>query len=217
MSATVGPAFSSAWAIFKAHAGYFIGLYILVSIIVGIPYVITLSLSANDMSGAASVVNFITLLVSVVIGLGTTTIALAALDNKPLSIGMLFSNMNRYVSYLGATILVGIVVGLGTILFILPGIFLGIRLMFWPFFVVDKQLGAIDAIKASWRMTSGIFFDVFVFMLACLGLAILGAIPLGLGWLVVMPVVGLATAQFYRNAMRAPAPVAAAVPVAAQM
>lgn len=213
MSAPIGPAFSSAWATFKAHAGFFIGVYILASIIVGIPYIITVALSANDMGAAAFIFNIITLIVASIIGVGMTTIALSALDNKPLSVGMLFSNMPRLGSYILATILVGIIVMVGTFLLIIPGIYLAIRLTFWPYFVVDKGMSAIDAIKGSWRMTSGRFFDVFVFGLACLGLAILGAIPLGLGWLVVMPLVLLASAQLYRLLTRAPAPVA---PVVAQ-
>lgn len=212
MSAPISSAFSTAWDTFKAHAGFFIGVYILTTVIVMIPYIITVSLSANDMSGAAFLFNIVTWIVCSAVGLGMTTIALAALDKKPLAVGMLLSNMRRLGSYFGATILVGIIVGLGTVLFIIPGVILAVRLMFWPFFAVDKGMGAIDAIKASWRMTTGRFFDAFLFMLACVGLAILGAIPLGLGWLVVMPVILLASAQFYRLVNGTPAPAVAPVP-----
>lgn len=212
MSTPISAAFSTAWETFKAHAGFFIGMYVLTTVIVAIPYVITMSLSANDKSGAAFLLNIVCWLVGSAVGLGMTTIALAALDKKPLAIGMLVSNMQRFGSYFGATVLVSVIVGLGTILFIIPGVILGVRLMFWPFFMVDKNMSTMDAIKASWRMTSGRFFDAFLFVLACIGLAILGAIPLFLGLLVVVPVILLATAQFYRSMNNAPTAAVAPAP-----
>lgn len=199
MSTPVGSSFSAGWALFKSRAGFFVGVYLLANIIMGVPYFITVALSANDQGGAAFIFNIITMIVAAIIGIGMTTIALAALDKKPLGVGLLFGNINRLGSVIVAYILFGVMVFAGMVLFVIPGIFLAVRFSMCMLFIVDKGMGPIDALKASWRATDGHFFDVFLFFLAVVGLEILGSIPLFLGLLIVVPVVMLSAAHFYRT------------------
>ena len=50
------------------------------------------------------------------------------------------------------TALVGVVVGL--FLFIIPGLYLAVRLIFAPFLIVDRKMGFDQAIQESWHMTA---------------------------------------------------------------
>ena len=68
----------------------------------------------------------------------------------------------------------GIIVALGTCLFILPGIFLAVRLMFAPILVAIDNVSFGDAFTRSWQMTSGNFWNLFLLGLTAIGIAILG-------------------------------------------
>jgi uncharacterized membrane protein len=68
---------------------------------------------------------------------------------------------------------------LGTLLFVVPGIFIFIRLSFVYFLVIDRRMKALEAIKVSWAMTKNRFW--IITGLATLGTLIsiaVGFIPL---------------------------------------
>ena len=52
-------------------------------------------------------------------------------------------------------ILVVLTVMGGLLLFIVPGIIFGLRLVLAPYFIVDRDMSAMDAYKASWHATKG--------------------------------------------------------------
>jgi hypothetical protein len=64
-------------------------------------------------------------------------------------------------------------------LFIVPGVILALGLYFSAYLVIDQRMGAVDAMKASWKLTTGRKGEVFVVMLV-FGLisAVSGMIPL---------------------------------------
>jgi len=108
-----------------------------------------------------------------------------------------------YLIYLISNFLFSVAVGIGTILLIIPGIYLFVRLQFFGYYIVDKNASGTDAIieslQKSWELTRGIAGKVFLLDLALFGLTILGAIPLGLGLFIVFPLIALAYAYVYRR------------------
>lgn len=78
-----------------------------------------------------------------------------------------------YVYFMLANILVGVIVGLGTCLCIIPGIFLGVRLILvLPYILEHPEEGIGGAFKHSWNMTKGHFWSLLgillLYMLFCL-------------------------------------------------
>ena len=67
--------------------------------------------------------------------------------------------------------------------FFLPGAYLYIKLLFVSLIMLEEKKGAVAAIKSSWQMTSGNFWNLFLLMLMNTGiqllalLTIIGAIP----------------------------------------
>lgn len=75
----------------------------------------------------------------------------------------------------------------GVILLVIPGYILMFGWMFWSLVIIDKNLGAVDALKASWRLTNGHKLNLFLLMLL-LGLVnMVGMLACGVGMLVTAP------------------------------
>lgn len=63
--------------------------------------------------------------------------------------------LNRALSLLGVAVVYGVLVGLGTVFFVLPGIYLALRLVLaFPACVLDDQ-NAIDSLETSWEAAEG--------------------------------------------------------------
>ena len=79
-----------------------------------------------------------------------------AREDEVIPVGDLFRfNQGYYLNYMLATFLVGLSVLMGTILFILPGIYLAVRMQFALNLVVDGKHSALEAISESFRLTAG--------------------------------------------------------------
>jgi uncharacterized membrane protein len=76
-------------------------------------------------------------------------------DGKKATFNDLFSQTSVLIKGVLAALLYGVIVLLGIICFIIPGIWLAIRLQFYKYLVVDKKMGPIEALKGSWNMTKG--------------------------------------------------------------
>jgi hypothetical protein len=60
-----------------------------------------------------------------------------------------------YLNYILTGIITGIIGGLSFVLLIIPFFFVFPRLMFAPYFLIDKNMDPLDAIRASWDATKG--------------------------------------------------------------
>lgn len=103
-----------------------------------------------------------------------------------------------YVKYIVVEIIVGILTAVGTCLCIIPGIIVYLRLQFAATRIIDEpETGIIDAIKYSWDLTSGNFWNLFLFALASIGLYIVGLLCCCIGALVVEAWLFFATMLIY--------------------
>lgn len=71
--------------------------------------------------------------------------------------------------------------------------------MFFAGLVVDKGLDPIEALKRSFQITAGKFWDLLLFVLIMLGINILGILCLGVGLLITLPLTSLALIYIYRK------------------
>lgn len=75
-----------------------------------------------------------------------------------------------YAKFIAASIAYGILTTIGTICCIIPGIIIGVRLIFTPVILLDEpETDIIEAFKKSWAMTSGNFWSL-------LGLGVVGCL-----------------------------------------
>jgi uncharacterized membrane protein len=136
--------------------------------------------------------------IDLVIGIGLIQITLKFIDNKKPKYKDLFY-YQPIVNYFLVALLTGLIVLGGFILLIIPGIYFALRLKFAVYLVIDKNLGPVEAIKKSWKITKGNVWNLFFFGILLGLINILGFICLIVGLFITIPLSMLATTFVYRK------------------
>lgn len=184
------------WNTLKSNPQFFAILMIIVAALYYIPSVIQIWFLSNDVSTpkasyleaiAIVLVIIISILIYQIVELGLLGIALEFRDGKSHEIGDLFKNLQLFPSFFAATIIYGLMVTVGLFLLVVPGIYLALKYQFYGYLIVDRGLGAVEALRESGRITDGAKKDILIFWLtlSCsiaaimLLLAVFIAIPIG--------------------------------------
>jgi hypothetical protein len=194
-----------AWSAFKLFWAPLLGAAIVTGFIDQIPgmvpRIIVSSGALAEGEPALVGINLVTSIVGLALSSffsgGLIVMNLKAARGVSPSFGDAFSGGRYFLSMLGVSILTGIIVGLGLLALIVPGIILIYGLMLAPYYVVDQELGAVEAMKASWAATTGQKGSLFVLSLLCGLLLIAGLLACGVGLFVAIPLTALANALAY--------------------
>lgn len=146
----------------------------------------------------AFITNIISNIISLYLGLGAVRYGHRLVKGETPEIGDLFSQSHKLLSTIGATILFGVAVFIGLILLIVPGIILAIRLGFYQQAIVEKNLGAIDALKYSMQLTKGNGFPIFGLYVLGFFIVIAGILALVVGLIWALPTVWLSQIVAFR-------------------
>jgi hypothetical protein len=144
------------------------------------------------------VVSLIVGLVAQIIVAGLIKGALDTADGKPVSVGGMFEGWDKG-KVLIAAIIVSVATAIGTMLCYLPGLVVGFLMSYTIFFVVDRNMEPMDAIKASISFTTGHLGQTVVYYLLAILVVIAGAILCGVGLLAAVPIAVLGAAYTYRR------------------
>lgn len=127
------------------------------------------------------VFSIISLIINTIFFIGFTRIALSFLDGKTPHYSYLWDNLNSKIwKVIISSLLFLLIIAGGLVLLIVPGIIFLLRLNFYMYFIVDRDMGPIEALKASWRVTQNnviklfgvniILMLLFIVSLLCYGL-----------------------------------------------
>jgi hypothetical protein len=150
--------------------------------------------------------NFFSLLISAVIfalffvglDLGFKKIALDLYDRGDSYYKELFSCFSLAPKAFVGWVLYCGMVWVGWLLLILPGFIALLRFAFFPYFIVDKNMGPIEALKESYEITKHHMWDMFALWVAMKIIVSLGFVS-WMGILITWPVWTLAYVFFYRK------------------
>ena len=196
---------SYAWGTVTSNIGFFIQValvYIGVSIAFAIPgYFLEANKTAGDVSYgiANAALQILNQIVGIMIAIGWFRICLAFCDGYKPSVGMLFDYHGCFWKYIGASILYSLIIIGGILLLVVPGIIWSVKFGLYAYFVIDKGLSPVDALKASARATEGMKWHWFGFTSLCGSIMILGFMCLLVGAVVSYPVAMIAMALGYRQ------------------
>lgn len=152
--------------------------------------------------GVAMVLSLLASALSYIVGLvvqsGIIKGALALTRNEPLSVGTAFNGIN-WAQVIIASLITGALIFVGLLLCILPGIVVIFFTWFTLYFVIDRNMPAVEAIKASVAMVRQNIGDLILLFLASLAAYVVGACLCGVGLLAAIPIVVLAQVYTFRT------------------
>jgi hypothetical protein len=193
------------WEAVKRHWPILVFAPLLAGIIASIPNQIPTIVVATGAVDVGSTEYFIVMGVSTLISLvvtfffqvGQTRIFLSAARGLTPEFSDLFKGASRFLPMLGTMFLVMLGVWAGMLLLIVPGVLLGLGWCLAQYYVVDQELGPIDALKASWAATEGQKGQIFIFWLLSALVMVAGLAACCVGMYVALPVVMVAFATIY--------------------
>jgi hypothetical protein len=149
--------FKPSWAAVKLNIVTFILLALIPAVLYFAIAALVLSMDKNSTgslgSGAITafaIVGLIVLLLATIFGPAIAYIQLKSVSGTKVTIGeALKSGLHFALRFLGLYIIMGLVIGIGFLLLIVPGLFMLRRYILAPYFLIDKDLGIMEAMNQS--------------------------------------------------------------------
>jgi len=186
------------WDTMKANLGYFIVLLIVAFLIERLPGMLG-NFARRDFPVISLILFLSGWILSFVVQMGLMKISLKFCDGIKGKLDDLLSSFNILLPFVAASILYGLIVFAGFILLVVPGIVWGVRFSLYPYFIVDRNMGPVQALKASAQATTGEKWHLFLFgiLLGLINLA--GALCFFIGLFATIPTSLVAYAHTYRQ------------------
>jgi uncharacterized membrane protein len=179
--------FKTGWRLFTQYPGGFMGfclLYLLTQAVLhSIPYV-------------GAVASFA---VSTPLLMGNFIVSAKLLHGQTPEFRDFFSGFQYLLPLLLLSLVAGLFIGIGTLLLIIPGLYLLVAYMFASYLVVDRRLDFWPAMELSRRTVNPRCFGYFAFALLVILLNLAGAVALGVGLLVTIPLSFCAVTAAYAD------------------
>ena len=145
------------------------------------------------------VVSLIIWVLGIIIHMGMINISLKLSNNEKCKYADLFNSYTLFFKYLFGGILYALIVLIGLVLLIFPGIIWAVKLQFWPYLVVDKKMGPIQALVKSSAMTTDAEWSLLLFVLLLGAVNVIGALCLLVGLFATVPATMIAYAYVYKK------------------
>ena len=116
-----------------------------------------INIIANTILGFIVLVgNILGIILSIIFSGALIYVTLESVKGNKAGFGSAFSKgFSKIPSLIGAYLLIGLIAIISLILLIIPFFFIYPRIIFAPYYIIDKDLSAINAIKASWNDSKG--------------------------------------------------------------
>lgn len=189
--------YSTAWKGTKSQ------LWILAGLLIGY-CILSFTLSAFAMPIQSSIigeiiVTVVSVLFSLIFSLGYMKNIFQALDGEEPQFSAYGQQTRNIITYLLASIIMGLIVSVGLLFFIIPGIYLALRLQFYQAFIVEENAGIIESLRKSWEITKEQALPLFMLALVMIGILILGCILFGIGIFVAIPLIYMMYGYVFRK------------------
>lgn len=194
---TVSDVFRTSWKCTKSQiwvlAGLLIG-YIILSFTLSM-----FAIPAQSSKVALVVVNLVSAILSILFTLGYMKNLFQTLDGIEPQFSAYGQQSRKIVTYFLASLLMTLIVLIGFCIFILPGIYLALRLQFYQAFIVEEDAGILDSLKRSWKITEGQTLPLLLLLLAMCGIILVGVILFMVGVLFAVPVAYMMYCEAFRK------------------
>lgn len=188
------------WESTSRYMGFYFVLVMLVVLFSLLPAVFT-TLTDNSIYTPVVQGIFIILIALLTLGMVRTTLRHVDKKDEP-TIKQLFRT-HLFFRYLGAALLYLFMFIGGLMLFIIPGIYWGLKYQFATYLVVDKNMGITEAFEKSAEMVRGYEWDLFSYWLVMFLLNLVGLMFFVAGLVITLPVTVVGYSYLYRQLRKA--------------
>lgn len=212
---SIGTVIKEAWektsgsklTMWSAFIAYFV---VAMPISIGLPLVQEMLVPAPDPQlgaaavspayvGSAVVTQLIIIMLTMPLAAGLFMVGVKVASDVPTSAGEVFSYFNKMFTLLGTTILIYIMIIIGTLLLVIPGIYLALAYYLTLPLIVEKGLGPWAAMEASRKAIGKSWFRMFGLTILLTIIVGISAIPLGIGLIWTLPLMMISLGIVYRN------------------
>ncbi|MBD2072581.1 hypothetical protein H6F86_01505 [Phormidium sp. FACHB-592] len=186
----------SGWATLKKNLGGFVGFTLVV-------FLINIAIAKINQS-ASPVGTLISLLISGPLNAGFFIVAFKLLRNRATTFGDFFRGFNNFLPLFLVSLISSVMIGIGFLLIIIPGIYLAVAYTFALPLVLEKKMNFWDGMEFSRKLISKNWFSFFGFAFVLVLLNLAGALLLGIGLLVTIPLSVCAIAAAYADIIGLP-------------
>ena len=146
---------------------------------------------------AASLVELLFSIITLPLGVGLGLLGIRRAAGKATPVSTLWEPYAYAIPIIVMYILMVVLIAAGFFLLVLPGIYLSVAYSFAPYLIVEKNMGVWQALETSRKAITEYWWRYFGLMLIALLLFILGAIPVLLGLVWVLPIIVIATGEVF--------------------
>jgi uncharacterized membrane protein len=186
-SLPLGEYLKKGWELFKRYPIWFVGfflIYLLIQLVLNyLPWVGRLAAFA---AGPPLV-------------MGNFIVCAKLLQGRTPQFSDFFLGFRFFLPLLLTALVGGALTGIGILLLIIPGVYLMVSYLFAASLVVDRRLDFWAALELSRRTVQPIWFTMFAFFLLLMLINLAGALLLGLGLLVSVPLTFCAVTIAYAD------------------
>lgn len=154
---------------------------------------------SDSSEGIQSVITAVLNIISIILSIGMIRVVLQVYQKKALVFENLYQDWKLIGWYLLAAAINIAVVVAGFIVFIIPGIYIAIRLSMWPYLMLEGEKNSFEALKKSWNLTNGIVTKLLGLYLVQILLILLGVVFFLVGLFIAIPVVSLSHVYIYKK------------------
>jgi uncharacterized membrane protein len=185
---TISEALSFGWKVLKNNfvASFLVTVLVTVSLF--------FSLFTSGLSSILSIV------FSIYSSYILTKIALTVPEGKfKVDRKLLSTQKSSLFNFTIAYLIYTIIISSGIILFIIPGLYFGMRFCCFDYLIIDENCSSFEAFKRSWNLTKNYQLKLIQWALVAFGIIFIGILPLGLGAVIVYPLVTYSGYFIYRK------------------
>ncbi|MFZ4677880.1 MAG: hypothetical protein ACOYM4_19680 [Nodosilinea sp.] len=196
----IGDYFSRGWEIFKQKALLFVLFTLLLILIQIILAVLPYPLGSSSENGPkGGILNFAFNVITPALTAGYYFVAFQLARGRSAVFGDFFQGFNKFLPLFLTSLVSGILTVIGFALLILPGIYLAVAYLFAQPLVIDKGADFWQAMETSRKLITKKWFSFFGLLLVLFLLNLAGAILLGVGLLVTIPLSSCILAAAYED------------------
>ena len=179
---------------FKWNFFVALGTYVLITI--ALTVIQELTVGTGD-SVPAALVELLVSLIMLPLGIGLGLLGIRRAAGKATPVSTLWEPYSDAIPIIVMFIMMTVLIVAGFFLLVLPGIYLAIAYSFAPYLIIEKKMGAWEALETSRKAITQYWWRYFGLMLLATLLFIVGSIPILIGLVWILPILGIATGEVF--------------------